>query len=449
MEKSKESQIQIQVQKPEEKIKINGKLLPKNFMVSMPVSSNDYDIICDILNPDFLTEELKEHGGKDYVSGICYGLNTHDTVIKQFLKKKTQTRLLDGKSTAFMMEYFNKIKLRLIEPESEKLRLSPKKNLPFLHLKKIPKYFEDYIRKRKEADNQDAMHFTFWKELFNEDKSKKKIIAHFISWHYEKEISERKADIFIPSVPYIKLNLLPKIKNNLLFYTQEINRISYGLYGEESAFYFVIDADLFTDKESIQQINDMIINAPHKYLFFKILNINKMLGGQFGYYAKKNFEGFLTTLLNIRELSQGKIIGMLNGGGFSYCLLNVVLNFFTDTVNNFSTEGIARYTGRHRSLLHPISLTPERINGVLQQLDSYKSLFLDDSIASKYRNLDGKDFLEKVRLREWSIDARKMGLLLWQRLISARLSTDRNKLFDEIVNSNFSFLGGILRNIIH
>ena len=139
-------QEQIQIQKQIESIEIKGKILPKSFMISMPLSNNDYEILCDILNPDFLSKELEEYGGKDYVGGICYGLNTHDRVIKEFLKRKTQTRLLDGQSVAFMMDFLNKTKLRLIEPESENLRLSPKNSNPFLQLKKVPIYLNEYIK---------------------------------------------------------------------------------------------------------------------------------------------------------------------------------------------------------------------------------------------------------------------------------------------------------------
>lgn len=445
MEIDKENQKIIQIQKPEERIEIKGKMLPKNFMVSMPRSSIDYNIICDVLNPEFLYEEIKEHGGKDYIGGICYGLNNHDTSIREFLKKKAQTTLIDGKSVAFMMEYLNRVKIRLIEPESEQLRLAPKNTYPFLHLKKVPDYLQKYMEDRERQENKDDIHHDFWQDLFKEDGSKKMKIAHFISWTYEKEISERKGDLFIPSVPYIRRNLSPEIKKKLLFYTKEINKISYNLYGEESVFYFVVDGDLFIDGESIKQLNNMIINAQNKHIFFKIIHPEAMMGVQFGYYAKKNFGDFLNTLLVAREINNQRIIGMLNGGGFSYCLLNSILNFFTDTVSNFPSYGRPRQTGKHRSLLHPINLSPERIEGVLQQLNLHKSLFLDDSIADKYRGMDKQRFEREVNRSEWSIDARKMGLLMWQKLISARLSTDKNKIFDEVVNSNFSFLGGILR----
>jgi len=79
MEINKEDQRVIQIQKPEERIEIKGKLLPKDFMVSMPCTSVDYNIICEVLNPEFLYEEIKEYGGKDYAGGICYGLNSHVT----------------------------------------------------------------------------------------------------------------------------------------------------------------------------------------------------------------------------------------------------------------------------------------------------------------------------------------------------------------------------------
>lgn len=447
METDKTNQESIQIQKLKERIDIKGKSLPENFMVSAPCTSVDYDIICDILNPDFLHTELEEQGGKDYVGGICYGLNTHDTTMRTFLKRKAQTTLIDGKSVAFMMEYLNRVKVRLIEPESEQLRLAPRNALPFSHLKKVPDYLQEYIRNRQNQEDKDYIHNNFWRNLFKEEGSKKMKIAHFISWVYEKEISERKGDLFIPSVPYIRRNLPTKVKNDFLFYTKEINRISYNLYGEESAFYFNIDADLFIDGDSINQLNDMIINAPNKYIFFKVLYPEKMSNGQFGHYAKKNFEDFLNTLLTAREIDSKRVIGMLNGGGFGYCLLNVVLNFFTDTVHNFPTYSRGKRTGKHRSLLHPINLFPERIEGVLQQLNLHKSLFLDDSVAEKYKGMDKQEFVREVNKNEWSRDARKMGILMWQKLISARSATDKNKMFDEVINSGFSFLGQTLRHI--
>jgi len=438
---------QTQIQKEEQTIKINGKILSKNFMVSMPTTSIDFEILCDILNPNFISNEIEEYGNKDYIAGICYGLDRYDTIMKEFIKNKAQTRLIDGKSVMFMLEYFDKTKLRLIEPESEKLRLASKNSLPFLHLLKVPKYLEEYIKQRKISDDSDINYITFWENLFKEDESRKKTIAHLISWTYEKEVTERKSDKFLPIIPYIKLNLTRDIKDNLLFYTKEINRISYELYGDYSAFYFVIDADLFIDKKSIEQINTMILECPNKFIFFKILHTERIFSNQFGYYGKKNLEEFLINLLSIKENYQDKVIGMLNGSGFSYSLLNITLNFFTDTVNNFPTEGMPKYTGRHRSLMHPISLSPERIEGVLQQLDLHKALFLNDTIAQKYKGLDSQSFLKTISLDEWSKDARKMGLILWERLISARLSTDKNKVFDEVINSNFSILGTLIKKI--
>ena len=62
----------VQKQKQVETIEVDNKVIPKTFMVSMPNNSVDFKILSDILNPNFISDEMKEEGNKEYVGAISY-----------------------------------------------------------------------------------------------------------------------------------------------------------------------------------------------------------------------------------------------------------------------------------------------------------------------------------------------------------------------------------------
>ena len=198
----------LQKQKEEEVIEVNQKIISKKFMISMPNSPPDFDILTEILNPDFISEEMQHEAGKEYVGAIAYKITQHDHIISRFARNKAQISLSTNKSVSFMLNYIEKIKLKIIEPDSEGLRIGDRRDISLLLLSKIPKFLADYIRQRENnerfKDNKsklemedDAIYFSFWHSLFKIDEEKRKRnIAQFISWYHEKEVEERKGDIF-------------------------------------------------------------------------------------------------------------------------------------------------------------------------------------------------------------------------------------------------------------
>jgi hypothetical protein len=419
----------------------------------MPNTSNDFEILCKILEPTFISKETEEYGGKDYVSAIAYKINEYYRIRKTHVQNLSQKTLFEQKSGFKVLTYLDSNKLKLIDPNTEFLRIGNRgKYSDFLNLPKIPEYLEEYFAMRetkKETKDQEALHNNFWNNLFSQSARRKKIdIAHFISWQREIQIKDMRADIFLPPVPYIKN--LDDIKNDFIRYSKEINDIGFQLYGPESALYLLFDMALFKDSKAINQIANIISEAPNRYIILKILGIGKMLSLGFGYYPKKTIEFFLRVLNDVKQNTPDKLIGLLDGGGFGYCLLGSCTDFFTDTVSNMYQDAFPRKTGKHRSLLHPITLTPEPISGVLEQLNNYGALFVDCSIAEKYRGFDEQRFLS-VDKGQWSIDARKMGLIVWQKRMAALMNTPKLKLdrmrFDEILNSDFAVLGKMIKNI--
>lgn len=258
-----------------------------------------------------------------------------------------------------------------------------------------------------------------------------------------KMSSEMHSDKFLPQVPYIKNH---EAKDELIKYTDEINKTAYDLYNDGSAYYSVVSMGVFRNAESVKQLADSISLAKQKFIVLKLLETDMITSKGFGAYAKSNFEYFLKTLKDIKTVDPEKTIGLLAGGGFGYALLGSgAIDFFTDTVNNYPQDGVPRPSKNHRGLLHPRTLSIEPIEGVKQhQSQNEGKLFYQNSIAQKYIGIDP----QSVDRREWSIDVRKMGLLMWQQRMAGLLNTKRMKMgnvrFDEVYNSDFANLGSIV-----
>ncbi len=453
---NKTKQIILQKQKKEEFIEIDNKVIQKKFMVAMPNNPVDFEILADVFNPNFISKEMKEEGEKEYIGAISYMINEHDYIRSKFTKNKSQINLLDNKSVSSMLDYFDKTKLKIVDSNSEFLRIGNRRDISFSKLSKLPPLLEHYLKERKNNTGEnkkkvekidDMLYYAFWDNIFfYDEKRRKRNVTSLISWNYEKEVKERNANIFLPLVPYIKRGFAIKEKRKFIKYTSEINNLSFQIYGERSAFYCVIDSDLFRDTDSINQLCDIISKCPNKFIILKILNINKFSQPNFGFYAIKNLLYFLKILEDTKITNSDRILGILNGGGFGYCLFNVVFDFFTDTVNNYPTESRGINTGKHRGLLHPITFAVEPSEGVEDQLKKHKCLFLNNIIADKYI---GKENLDDVDKLVWSKDCRKMGMITWQKRMYAKLNTKSNHVFDEVYNSGFPYLGKITKNILN
>ena len=425
-------------------IELNGKIISKSFMAVMPNSSVDFELLCEVFSPDFISQELEHEGGKEYLGAVCTFLNEHDSIFAA-LRTNTMQKTLTGKITSeFMLKYLEKIKLKIIDPNNEYLRLGRNKDKSFFTLQKLHPALKKYLEDGTFVNDRDVHYYNFWDRLFAEDPNKRnREILNLIYWYHEQEVKIRNADLFLPPVPYIKRNIPDYMKAKLLKSMEESNDLSYKLYADQSAFFVVIDADFFRDTMLTEQLNTIITKCKNKFIIVKILNLRKVSQPDYGHFARHNLESFLKTLKYVKDINPDRITGMLNGGGFAYSLFAVVFDFFTDTVSNYPTESFPRNTGKHRGLIHPTTFAVEPIDGVISQQQKYGALFLDNTIAEKYSN---KDILIVDR-NEWSRDCRKMGMIMWQKRIIARLNTPKSLVFDEVVNSGFSVLGMTVKNL--
>ncbi len=429
---------------------INNKPLRRPFQVSMPRTANDMKVVYDVLSPDFISKEMEQYGGRDYVGAITYKIEEHDSIIENYNKSYGQTTLQDVEFTRNIRDYLSKYKLKLIDFDTETYRNRNPNNLnKYLKMEGLPSYFRDYLialRKAKKNDLEN-IHTEFWRSMFVGSGGKRgtERITHFMAWG-KASVESRQADKFMPQVPYIKNH---DAKDELIKYTDDINRTAYDLYNDYSAYCGVLDMTVFRNANSIRQFSDSVSTAKQKFIMIKLLQTNMITSIGFGDYAKKNFEIFLKTLKDIKTVNPDKTIGLLAGGGFGYSILGSgAIDFFTDTVNNYPQEGFPIGSNRHRALLHPKTLTLEPIEGVLDhQAKNNGELFYKNSIAEKYIGVN----VQNTDKQEWSMDCRRMGLLMWQQrmyglLNTARMHMDRMR-FDEVYNSDYANIGSIIENV--
>jgi hypothetical protein len=446
MEENKQAAIErTKISIPEDTVTINGKVVSRPFLVSMPRSNPELKILTDVLDSAFITSELSEYGGRDFVQAICYKITEYEDIVRNFIKANRQATLSDENKSLRNFVMLNQ-RLKLIDPDTEALRLW-KTNDAWTSLNP-PTYLSDYFKQRQSTKNIEDTHFSFWDELIVPHGPKHiSNIAGFISWFYSKMMNNMHSDSFVPPVPLIEND---RHKYALIKISDNINRISDSLYPKVCAYYLCFDANLFRDEQAIHEISDIISLAKNDLIIIKILGVKKIFEPGFGSYAKKNFMFFLKVLKDIKTLNPHKTIGLLDGGGFGYSIMGTgTIDFFTDTVSNFPQDSFARNTKlSHRGVLHPVTLTLERIDGIEQyQADHNGELFYNNSIALFYK---GKNIKTSDRIR-WSIDTRKMGLLMWQErmagLVNSLNSGFGTMRFDEIVRSDYAILADILKEV--
>jgi hypothetical protein len=428
----------------EDTVTINGKVISRPFMVSMPRNSTDLKILTDVLDPAFITSELSEYGGRDFVQAVYYKITEYEDIVKNFIKKNSQYTLSDEKNNMKNFLMLNQ-RLKIIDPNTESLRLW-KNNANWTHLNP-PTYLSDYFKQRQTTKHIEDTHFSFWKGLVI-PRGPKNIsnIAGFISWFFSNAMEDMHSDIFLPPVPLIEND---KYKYELIKISNNINHISNSLYPNKCAYNLCFDANLFRDEQAVREISDIVSSAKTDLIAIKILGVRKIFEPGFGSYAKNNLTFFLKVLKDIKMLNPSKTIGLLDGGGFGYSIMGTgTIDFFIDTVSNFPQDSFPRPSTKYRGLLHPITLTIEPIDGVMQyQADNNGELFYDNSIAQFYNGRDIKT-VDKIK---WSIDARKMGLLMWQErmagLVNSLNSGFGTMRFDEIVRSDYAMLADVLRKV--
>lgn len=424
------------------KIELNQKIQKTPFFVPMPTTPVDMELVCEVFNPNNLSPKEGGDEETDFLGAVLYRIFDHDNLIKDRENQVHQLGLFTNKTLEQGYRYIKQSKLKFIDPSTELYRNRFQTNIKkYKSLDKIPDYLSGYLTELSEAnkDKLDSTHNGFWNRLFNENRT-----AHFIKWHLNQQ-QERKADIFIPPVPYVN----HKSRDLLLDRAIEINSDSLELVGETSATFFSIDVQLFRYRDSIKKILEYLSYINTKFNLFKITNVNALVGQGFGQDARNNFQLFLKVIKSLKEENSSRVFGMLNGGGFGYCMIGAGFDFFVDNVNNygdgFIRPGIKR--AAFRKILNPETLSLEPSEGAMNILRDNGVFIGNNPIIDKYA---GKN-PALINSREWSRDCRRHGLLTWNNLTKIVVRGINEKedslYFDKIVNSDYAILGNIIRKL--
>ena len=423
------------------RILLNGKSQKTPFYIPLPHNPLEMDLICEISNPaDLLLEESDEE--KDFIGAILFKLFEHDDILRDKEHQLNQLNLFTNKTIEQGYRYIKQTKFKLIEPGTELFRL---RSIPlinkYLKINKIPNYLTEYLKILKDADrdNLEETHNEFWKKVFSEKRT-----AHLIQWVIKQQ-KDRGADIFIPPVPYISY----KSRDDLLNKAIEINSDSLELVGETSATYFSIDVQIFRYRDCVEKLLDYLSYINTRFNLFKIINADSIIAQGFGQDARKNFEFFLKVIKSIKEENPQRIFGLLNGGGFGYCLIGAGFDFFVDTVNNYQENFIrpSKKRAKFRKILNEETFSLEPFEGAMNMLKDNGTLIGNNSIIKKYQ---GKN-KASINSHEWSEDCKRHGILTWNKLTKVAVrginENEDSLYFDKVINSDYAILGNILRNI--
>lgn len=424
------------------KIELNNKFQKTPFYIPKPHSTTDMNLLCEVMHP---TNFLKDWDGEeeiDFVGAVLFDIEEHDDLTKDKESNLHQIELFTNKVVVEGYKYLKRTKFKLLDPHTELYRNRFKPSIKkYLKLNKIPEYLSSHFKNLLEADKSqlDAVHNNFWHKVFSENRE-----AHFIKWQLNQQ-NIRNRDIFIPPVPFIN----SKSRNILIDYAIKINSYSLELVGETSATYFPIDIQLFRHRDFIKKITEYLSYINTKFNFFKIYNSEKIIEKGFGQDARKNFEFFLKVINSLKEEDPTKVFGILNGGGFGYCLIGGGFDFYVDNVNNYG-DSFVRSGGKrptHRKMLNEETMSLEPFEGMMNMLNDDGTLIGNNEIINKYK---GKK-QNQIKSKEWSEDCRKHGILTWNGLTKIAVrSINENEdslYFDKVLNSDYAILGNIIRNI--
>jgi len=424
------------------KIGVNQKFIKTPFFVPMPTTAVDMELVCEMMNPNNLLSKGEGNEETDFFGAVLYNLVDHDALLKDRENQLHQLGLFTDKTLEQGYRYIKQSKLKFIDPTTELYRNRSQPMIKkYLLLNKMPDYLSNYLIELSKADKDglDLVHNNFWHKLFSENRT-----AHFIKWHLNQQ-QERDSDIFLPPVPFVNY----KARDILLNQAIEINSDSLELVGETSATYFPIDIQLFRYRDSIKKILDYLSYINTKFNVFKITNADAILGPGFGHDARKNFELFLKVIKSLKEENPSRVFGILNGGGFGYCLIGAGFDFFVDNVNNYSGNFIRpiKKRARFRKILNPETLSLEPFEGAMNILRDNGIFIGNNSVIKKYAGKN-QDLIDS---REWSKDCRRHGLMTWNDLTKVAVrcinENEDSLYFDKVVNSDYAILGNMIRNL--
>ncbi|MDD5111117.1 MAG: hypothetical protein PHG85_01070 [Candidatus Altiarchaeota archaeon] len=433
-------------------IKVNGKLVHTPFVNFVPTSKNDVELLLETIK-----KSNDEHYFVDRVQAVTYRVFDEERIFGGLTKKVTQNQSpspITIKSDENALRYMDGW-LRFIDPCTNFYRKRYNGyTIGFLKLKSIPSYVERYFQKlnRCEKDSLDECHSQFWETLSkpNSEGITQETLSKLIIWNAKLQ-KDKNADIFLPPSPFISLTYCQELAKIAI----EVNKDAQELVSWDTATFFNIDASTFQDKPTIQMILNYIAdtNNPTPLTVFKLNDAKKLSDLTYGEHALNNFEFFLKVLYEIKNDYPPKIIGLLNSGGFGYCLLGAKFDFFTDYISNY--EAYIPPRGKrptHRAALHPITLIPEKFNNIVsaRKEDGYVPLSYHPD--KKYHNTQQFN-KESVDGDVWGKDAKLAGMCMWniytREVVEAM--RDKNKIdslfFDRVQQSAFSRLGPIIRKL--
>lgn len=431
---------------------LNHKIIHTPFFVSSPHSAPELDLICELLNMN-----SEEESYVDSLHGICYRAFEYDTVVRNQNGLLNQLDL-DLRFLNRAFRYLNGNALKIIDPCTELYRHRFSKYLnSYISLPTMPSYFRDFISILLDAprDSLDRVHLEFWRSLFSPKRGRDNIerlkIGHFIQAHDDFQ-REKETDVFVPPVPFITL------QNCHVFtdYTIQINMDAFDLVDRDVAAFFCLDSKVFADKQTIKRIVNYIANNPSecKLVLFKILWPERILEAKYGKYALKNLEFLLMNLRMIRKEEENpRIYGMINGGGFGYCLLGAGFDFFTDSVSHYWYYYPRKKKTTHKKSLDPDLLIPRTFEDAEAMFSEWGESPLPYLPFPKYQN--ARNFNKyQVSPEEWRRDVKLAGIVMWNEYVNEiiRAMDRENNLetlfFEKVLRSAYSRLAPIIRRTI-
>lgn len=231
---------------------------------------------------------------------------------------------------------------------------------------------------------------------------------------------------------------------------------AFDLVDRDVAAFFCMDSKAFADKQTIRRIVNYIANNPNecRLVLFKILWPEKILEPKFGRYALKNLEFLLMNLRMLRkEEEDPRIYGMINGGGFGYCLLGAGFDFFTDSVSHYDYYYPRKKKITHKKPLDPELLIPRTFEDAVAMFSEWGESPLPYLPFPKYQNV--RNFNEfQVDPKEWRKDVKLAGIIMWNEYVNEIISAMdmENKLetlfFEKVLKSAYSRLAQIIRKTI-
>lgn len=426
-------------------IEVNGKHIKLPCFSVLPLTAKDLKLLLEEFNPADLMDGNEQGSEVDFLNAVSYRIFEHDTVVREQRKSLSALTLF---KTVSAYKYTEQTKLKIIDPATELYRHRYTGYLKqYLALEDIPAYFKPYLLQMINSGDKfdkDAAHENFWNSLFTGKENGTLKSAHFLQWHWKRQKS-RRADVFIPPVPYVS-NKSPDLIDRAIEMNNDAREF---IKDGEVCTTFIIDMDLFNNKEAIEKLTNYLDITPARIAVFKFFDPTKILKIGFGQYARNNFELFLKVIKSIKEEEPKRVFGVLNGGAFGYALLGAGFSFFTDTVSNYPPYYFPnKGQKKHRGMINAETLSIEPFEGVKQLHAENNTLMHDCRACNKYKGAGSIGNVDKLT---WSEDCRRHGLNMWNRFTQEYFEAVQNgeeKLFfDKIQNSDYAILGTILRNI--